>query len=460
MVKYISCGKCNNKYKFLFFSILFLLIYRFSFGFSFDGEEKYKLMLPKNSNFSEHFLIHQIFIYLSCIILSCIFFIKEKKEHNPEEGINLLDSPNEIKYKGSFVDDLTLIYKENYEKDRHKKSNSKIILTILLYVFLEQTELIFIKCFIHMDFWMLELYILAFLNLILFKIKIYKHQKLAFVVNSISVLLQVIVIILTLIEGNKSKSLYANYWYFTIIGLIIYFIYASLISYTFIKIKQLIDLKFVSINLILFVYGFLGLVFCCCECIILTFIYCENDNYNYLFRIKYDDKNYIDNFMAYSNSLKNETNSSDVKIEVINIFIGGAFFSGYKFYVLKIIETLTPLHKIFSYPIYYFVQKFIILLFKGHDIFKDGNDNIYMKYKLIIDLFSDLMSIIGFLIYIEIIELNFCDFNYNLRKNIILRGDKDTFKIFPNNKHIDNDDKTNSEFDESILNSSSSEIYD
>ena len=83
-----------------------------------------------------------------------------------------------------------------------------------------------------------------------------------------------------------------------------------------------------------------------------------------------------------------------------------------------------------------------------------------MKYKLIIDLFSDLMSIIGFLIYIEIIELNFCDFNYNLRKNIILRGDKDTFQILPNNKRIDNDDKTNSEFDESILNSSSSEIYD
>ena len=164
--------------------------------------------------------------------------------------------------------------------------------------------------------------------------------------------------------------------------------------------------------------------------------------------------------MAYFNSLKNETISSDAKIEVINIFIGGAFFSGYKFYVLKIIETLTPLHKIFSYPIYYFMQKFIILLFKGHDIFKDGNDNIYMKYKLIIDLFSDLMSIIGFLIYIEIIELNFCDFNYNLRKNIILRGDKDTFKILPNNKRIDNDDKTNSEFDESILNSSSSEIYD
>ena len=28
----------------------------------------------------------------------------------------------------------------------------------------------------------------------------------------------------------------------------------------------------------------------------------------------------------------------------------------------------------------------------------------------------------GFLIYLEMIELNFCGFNYNLKKNIINRG--------------------------------------
>ena len=37
-----------------------------------------------------------------------------------------------------------------------------------------------------------------------------------------------------------------------------------------------------------------------------------------------------------------------------------------------------------------------------------------------------------FLIYTEIVELNFCKFNYNLRKNIILRGildDSNQYKL-------------------------------
>ena len=46
----------------------------------------------------------------------------------------------------------------------------------------------------------------------------------------------------------------------------------------------------------------------------------------------------------------------------------------------------------------------------------------YLNASYFIDFASDITSIIGFLIYLEIIELNFCGFNENLKKNIILRG--------------------------------------
>ena len=39
----------------------------------------------------------------------------------------------------------------------------------------------------------------------------------------------------------------------------------------------------------------------------------------------------------------------------------------------------------------------------------------------------DTASIIGLIIYLEMIELNFCGLNYNLKKNIIIRG-KDEYK--------------------------------
>ena len=43
---------------------------------------------------------------------------------------------------------------------------------------------------------------------------------------------------------------------------------------------------------------------------------------------------------------------------------------------------------------------------------------------------GDIICIIGFLIYLEIIELNFCNLNYNLKKNIAQRGiSEDPFSI-------------------------------
>ena len=47
---------------------------------------------------------------------------------------------------------------------------------------------------------------------------------------------------------------------------------------------------------------------------------------------------------------------------------------------------------------------------------------------------GDLFALIGFFIYLEIIELNFCKLNYNIRKKIIERSIEDS------NTDIDEDD--------------------
>ena len=38
------------------------------------------------------------------------------------------------------------------------------------------------------------------------------------------------------------------------------------------------------------------------------------------------------------------------------------------------------------------------------------------------DLLGNIITILGFLIYLEIIELRFCKLNYNLRKSIVKRS--------------------------------------
>ena len=78
MVKYISFGDCTKKLIYIFLSTMFLLLNRFFIGFSFDEEIKYKIQILDNDNFSNHYLIQEIFEYLFCIIVALILILKEK----------------------------------------------------------------------------------------------------------------------------------------------------------------------------------------------------------------------------------------------------------------------------------------------------------------------------------------------------------------------------------------------
>ena len=105
------------------------------------------------------------------------------------------------------------------------------------------------------------------------------------------------------------------------------------------------------------------------------------------------------------------------------IIFGGIAYGFYKLFIFQIVEYLTPIHVSFSLPIEYFFTKLLFI----YKIFK--NELSIMKYtrKIYwIDLISDLSAIFEFLIYLEIIELNFKGFNKNLRKNIIMRSKKDS----------------------------------
>ena len=60
---------------------------------------------------------------------------------------------------------------------------------------------------------------------------------------------------------------------------------------------------------------------------------------------------------------------------------------------------------------------FTAIFFRSH-LFSEENQ----LEKFLLDISGDIASIIGFLIYLEIIELNFCNLNYDLKENIIKRS--------------------------------------
>ena len=141
----------------------------------------------------------------------------------------------------------------------------------------------------------------------------------------------------------------------------------------------------------------------------------KKDIFDYQCNIQYENNKYIDNYLAYFKDWGKEM-TSDVKNEIIFLVFGGIFFFGYKYFTFLIVRELSPLNKIFTYPIQYFIQK-IILCYK-----LIGNiPRRFAHQQYGIDIVSDIIAFFGFLIYLEIIELNFCKLNYNLRKNIINR---------------------------------------
>ena len=53
----------------------------------------------------------------------------------------------------------------------------------------------------------------------------------------------------------------------------------------------------------------------------------------------------------------------------------------------------------------------------------------FTKEKFFLDVSGDIFCLIGFLIYLEIIELNYFDLSYNVRKNISQRSRQESLDM-------------------------------
>ena len=76
--------------------------------------------------------------------------------------------------------------------------------------------------------------------------------------------------------------------------------------------------------------------------------------------------------------------------------------------------------------------------------------------KYFLDISGDFLCLIGFLIYLEVIELNFCGFNYDLKQNIAQRGIDEHLASFCVVEG-ENADETDKDFEDSNIEHSSSQ---
>jgi hypothetical protein len=216
-------------------------------------------------------------------------------------------------------------------------------------------------------------------------------------------------------------------------------------DFCWIKAKYIMDTKSYSPSRIFFTIGIIGFIFTIIFFSIFSHVPCKTfnniekieDNYIYNktkepFKLymeycqltDYDEKTKTLYLFYDSIKLISKEYSNTDKENMMEIFLLIPLF-----FVLNLINELSRMmivkyldpNNILIYKNFnYFFQRIIVIII-------NKGDEQYLTYVqfFILEL-EELLSIICNMIYIEVLQLNFCGFDYELKKNIAKRGNKDS----------------------------------
>ena len=454
MASFISFGKFDSNYKYMLFFIIAELFDQYLF----QKDILEKLGFFERTIVQDHKIIVEMCNYIGILIFSIILLIYEKylqktnnNNNNDKNELLTVNHSKNIYLK-------SLIYNNQLST---KTPLLKVIFIFFLVFVVRQLLVSFYKCGLSgLDFWMFEMLFIYVISSKVMGDPVYKHQTISvFLVIILSGLMKWIS--LMFIFFDSSERIYKTYYIFIPIGLIIFLSITCIRAYTSCKIKMLMDLKYISSNKLLVIYGAIGTIICALTCLITTFAPCGDTiiSYDEMIKIctckkaiKSENENsnktinYYDSFIIHSekvfkgDGLNIFKNICLIIIKIIVIYFVNLFS-------ILILKYLNPLFFICARYIYYFIVhviNFIVSLIKGVNI-ENGS---------YLDFFSEFVGILGILIYIEFLELNFCNLNYNLKRNIIQRSGEDApyMTLIPLNEitDINQDDNSSTNTEKAI----------
>lgn len=383
MGKYIQFGKYNKNYKYIIICTLFSLLAEYFMEFNiFDDKNE-------NENLVVHSIINGIYVHIFIFFLSSIL------------------------YKSSFEN-------QSITSEEEIKAGKMILNIFIVVIIWELIECIqdLIFNLIIFDYWALGLLMISFVNSKIFKLNVYKHQKIAIIFNSIiSIVFQFSYFYIQL-QSYEDDHIYIKYkWLIPIIIIMQLFLIFTEV-YTITKLKFLMELEYISPHKLLIFYGLIGIIIYFIFCISISFFKCPALLKNYICEVRKNEGDYyIENIFVYLEKFSNLDKIKTVK-KLIIIVLGIIFNSLYMYYEVLIINYLSPIHYLFYNSIVRFISDIISLII-------DLISNKDSETEIILSIVGNFFCLIGFLIYLEIIELNFCQLNYNIRARIDERGKGD-----------------------------------
>ena len=395
-------------------------------------------------------------------------------EEDNFSNLTTLEKKNEKKFNPNLNDDnLTipkkyeLIHNDLYEDITESSYQTIFLSSFLLIVYDVIMKWIFSSNEIF-DYFFFNIIIMTLIFKFHYKEKIYSHQRVGLI---IILFIAGSLFVACLFEDVDFTSENKTIWdafnenhYMIFLFIIIYLGSSVCYGYGTIIQKLIMDNKFVYPYKIIFCKGVIGMIISAILIVISTLVPCKQNkiidintsnflNFNQnnlenstnnnsstpLFECvdNYNNKIYFDNFLSYFvelNGNKNITNNNKSKSsKYLEIFLYIPVYSILHFLTSVLLifvnKLLSPIHCLIVDSLYRIIHIFILTL-QNNEIQKDTEGFFYELMSQpfstrILRVISYFVSILGYCIYLEIIELKFCGLNDNIRKNIKLRAELD-----------------------------------
>lgn len=266
--------------------------------------------------------------------------------------------------------------------------------------------------------WSTYILFLCIFNKLLLHTRLYRHHIVSFIIFFILDILHTIIIILDKDIDYKKLQL------------IFLFISNLCFSFEIVFVKRLIEKSFISIFKLCFFLGLSTTFFNLTTSIITTIIsYTKYNNNNKKSKVLFSYKDYFNDMGNYS-----------IFIEILLILVFMILNGLYNIFQFVAIKYLSPNHVL--------ITQLILALY--YSIILQFSPNNINTITLIFSIIFHIICFITQLIFLEIIQLNFCGFNKDTKLHIGIRSDID--KINQNKEELyktkseeieDNDDENN-----------------
>ena len=385
------------------------------------------------------------------------------KKTNNKKIMNSQNSSQTIPKK------VELIHNSAYDDVSFEVSISSIILSSFLLIINDVIiKWIFSRNEIF-DYFFLNILIMTLIFKYHYKEQIYSHQNVGLcIILFISGALFVACLFEDVDLSNTNKTIWEAFdenHYMVFIFIIIYFASSACSCYGTIIQKRIMDYQFVSpYNMILY-KGLLGMIVSFVLVIISTYIPCKknhivnlsftninkinNNNYLYynnftdsnnndnytsppLFEcvVNYNNNTYFDNVLSYLNNVKNLAIKKDKYLELflsIPIYCVLHFITNILLIIVN--KLLSPIHCLIVDSLYRLLHIPIQTL--QNIPVSNNTEGFFYEFIIqplstkILRVLAHFISLIGYSIYLEIIEFKCCGLNKNIRKNIKKRAKSD-----------------------------------